>query len=581
MAKRLSISAKFNLLLVVLVVMGIAILGFVYTTLTPISAGFSDYRAQVEKREVLLVGLRKNFGYGGAIHNFKNYVLRWDEKYARRLDKNAATSRTLFSEYRKIQGLTQAERAALDKVEAVFEAYFRMVPVVRQMYQSGSSVKEIDARVKIDDAPAIKAMERLEAYYRQLTVQAVSDLNVRIDQGIKLLFLVVVIGGGVVLLLVQMTKMAVIRPVWSAVDTMREIAHGDGDLTRRLDVSVGRELARFAEAFNLFVAKVEGVVSEVMRSAAAVDESARSVAALAESTNSGVSRQQSEIEQAACAVSGLATTARQVAVGAGEMATTTRDADQRAIEGVAVVQNAIISVQALAQEINAGAEVIRELRQESENIGTVLDVIRGIAEQTNLLALNAAIEAARAGEQGRGFAVVADEVRSLAQRTQESTEEIQEMVTRLQERSVAAVATMDNGRRQADEGAELAAVAGRSLEAITSAISDISLRSTEIADSAINQSEVCETVNENIAEIASEAKSTSDTAAETTRISSEIVRLGNELYSLVRQFKVSEAARTAPYRSPEGALQGAAAAAAGIEQAPIADKSAPGQARGG
>ncbi|MES9872869.1 MAG: methyl-accepting chemotaxis protein [Candidatus Sedimenticola sp. 6PFRAG7] len=539
MTRRLSLSLKFYLLLLVLCLLGLGVLGFVYQTLTPMSADFKEYRSHVEKREILLMGMRKNFGYGGAIHNFKNYVLRGDDKYVSRLKKNQQISRSLFTNYRKLTGLSEEESQALGQIEKVFESYFSMVPVAQKMVAEGKTPVQIDKIVKIDDKPATTGLDTLEKHYRLLTEQEAGDLDADISGAVEWMIWITFIGGVLIIILIQVTRISVVRSAESAVDAMQEIAHGDGDLTRRLSAGSDQEIARFAEAFNLFVAKVERLVCEVVRSVNAMDASAKKLVALADSTDSSASFQQAEIENAARAVSDLATTARQVAASAGETANSTRDADHEAIEGVAVVQNSITSVQALAQEINDGAEVTRQLHTESQNIGTVLDVIRGIAEQTNLLALNAAIEAARAGEQGRGFAVVADEVRSLAQRTQESTEEIQDMVVRLQDRASAAVAAMEHGCKQAGEGAELAAGAGRSLHSITNTVSEISLKSSEIADAAINQSEVCEVVDRNIAQVADEARKTSKTARETSEISGEIVRMGADLHRLLEQFKIS------------------------------------------
>ncbi|MES9936992.1 MAG: methyl-accepting chemotaxis protein [Sedimenticola sp.] len=539
MTRRLSLSLKFYLLLFVLMLLGVGVLGFVYLTLTPMSADFKEYRSHVEKREVLLMGIRKNFGYGGAIHNFKNYVLRGQDKYLEWLDKNMAVSRSQFSDYRELAGLSRQEFEALASIEQVFESYFSMVPIAREMVAAGNTPEMIDKVVKIDDKPAIAGLEVLEQHYRQLTMQEADELDEEIDSAVQWMIWITAIGGLVIVVLIQLTRLSVLRPVESAVDAMQEISHGDGDLTRRLDTKADREIAQFADAFNIFVSKVESLITEVVRSVDAMESAASKLVELANTTNSGASHQQAEVEHAAKAVSDLATTARQVAVSAGETAGSTRDADHEASEGVSVVQNSITAVQELSREINDGAEVTRELYGESQNIGTVLDVIRGIAEQTNLLALNAAIEAARAGEQGRGFAVVADEVRSLAQRTQESTEEIQDMVSRLQERASAAVSAMEHGCTQAGEGAELAASAGRSLHAITSTVSDISLKSSEIADAAINQSEVCEAVNRNISEVAEEARKTSETARETSKISSEILTMGAELHRLLAQFRIS------------------------------------------
>jgi len=193
----------------------------------------------------------------------------------------------------------------------------------------------------------------------------------------------------------------------------------------------------------------------------------------------------------------------------------------------------------LASEVENAADVIDKLRQDSENIGTVLDVIKGIAEQTNLLALNAAIEAARAGEQGRGFAVVADEVRTLASRTQESTQEIQEMIERLQSRSSDAVNVMEQGRSRAEKTVDQAAMAGDSLDAITNSVASINEMNTLIAAASEEQSSVSEEINRNVVNINSLADDSVQGAQQTTSESEALAALAQRLQDLVSQFKTA------------------------------------------
>jgi methyl-accepting chemotaxis protein len=216
----------------------------------------------------------------------------------------------------------------------------------------------------------------------------------------------------------------------------------------------------------------------------------------------------------------------------------TNKADDEAVQGRGVVESTMKSIEGLSAEINSAASVIGELEKESENIGSVLDVIKGIAEQTNLLALNAAIEAARAGEQGRGFAVVADEVRNLASKTQQSTQEIETMIDRLQSGTGSAVQVMMDSQSRAEDSVNQAANAGISLEAITNAVSQIKDMNTHIAVAAEEQSSVAEEINRNIVNINDISIRTADGAGQTSVASAELARLAANLQSLVGQFKV-------------------------------------------
>jgi methyl-accepting chemotaxis protein len=203
-----------------------------------------------------------------------------------------------------------------------------------------------------------------------------------------------------------------------------------------------------------------------------------------------------------------------------------------------VVRNSVNGIRSLAENVEEAAGVIHRLEQDSEQIGTILDVIRGIADQTNLLALNAAIEAARAGEQGRGFAVVADEVRTLAQRTQQSTQEIQAMIEQLQEGSRNAVQVMELGRQRTEESVDLSSRAGTSLDAITSAVSRITDMNLQIASAAQEQSTVAEEMARNINQISEVSDETSHGAQQTEDASQQLSQLASELQTLVQQFKV-------------------------------------------
>ena len=327
-------------------------------------------------------------------------------------------------------------------------------------------------------------------------------------------------------------------PLNKTVDAMNDIASGEGDLTKRLDESGSNEISHLASAFNRFSEKVRVMVSQVSGSTAQLASAAEQMSVITEETSKGVSQQQLETNQVVAAMHQMAATVQEVSRNATDAAEAAGNADAAATEGRQVVISTMKSIEELSSEINSAGGVISQLEQDSENIGTVLDVIKSIAEQTNLLALNAAIEAARAGEQGRGFAVVADEVRTLASRTQKSTQEIQTMIEKLQEGAHSAVNVMSNSRTHADTSVSQAAQAGSSLESITGAVEKIRDMNTQIATAAEQQSSVAEEINKNIINISTIVDKTAEGASQTSTASEELSRLSNKLQLLVGEFKV-------------------------------------------
>jgi methyl-accepting chemotaxis protein len=254
---------------------------------------------------------------------------------------------------------------------------------------------------------------------------------------------------------------------------------------------------------------------------------------LIEQTKIGAEAQEQQTLSAATAMNEMSATVRDVSVNAADAAHSAAEADSEAASGQQIVTSTIDVINTLAMEVDKASEVIGNLESESESIGVVLEVIRGIAEQTNLLALNAAIEAARAGEQGRGFAVVADEVRILAQRTQESTQEIREMIEKLQAGAGEAVRVMVQGKSQAKASVDQAQKAGESLAAITKSVSSISIMNTQIARAAKEQSSVANDINMNISGIAKVSDETSSGAQEATKASEELDAIASKLSNLL------------------------------------------------
>ncbi|MCW8944408.1 MAG: methyl-accepting chemotaxis protein [Sedimenticola sp.] len=330
----------------------------------------------------------------------------------------------------------------------------------------------------------------------------------------------------------------IVKPIQQTVDAVKDIAEGEGDLTQRLDERSKDELGELAGWFNRFLDKMQGVVSELNGVTQDLSVSAEQLSQVSEQTRVGISNQQSQTEQAATATNEMAATVQDVAKNAESAASSAMQARGEAAEGKNTVDESIAAIQSLSVTVETAAGVIGRLEQDSVEIGGVLDVIRNIAEQTNLLALNAAIEAARAGEQGRGFAVVADEVRTLASRTQQSTQEIQEMIERLQSASKEAVKSMDETNAQAKKGSDYAARTGEVLESITSSINQISDMNTQIASAAEQQSVVAEEINRNVVGINEISEHTANGAQQTASASEGLNNLAGQLQRIVGQFKI-------------------------------------------
>ncbi len=330
----------------------------------------------------------------------------------------------------------------------------------------------------------------------------------------------------------------VVRPLRHAVAAMEDIAQGEGDLTHRLEAKGSDEISQLARAFNLFVDKIRDTIAQVTGATSQLAAAAEEMSHISTDTSNGVQRQRSETEQVATAMNEMTATVQEVARNAESAAEAARGADEESSRGQQVVSESVASIDTLASEVEHAAGVIQRVEQDTESIGTVLEVIQGIAEQTNLLALNAAIEAARAGEQGRGFAVVADEVRSLASRTQSSTQEIKEMIERLQANAQDAVSVMEGGREKARVSVDFASKAGEALERITGAVNTIATMNNQIAEAARQQGEVSEEINRNVVNISQVAEETSGSTTQMANASQELARLAADLQGLVGRFKV-------------------------------------------
>jgi methyl-accepting chemotaxis protein len=331
---------------------------------------------------------------------------------------------------------------------------------------------------------------------------------------------------------------SVSRPITVVAEMFRNIGEGEGDLRQRLPVKGEDELAQLAKGFNSFISKIQESVIEVAETSEQLSLSAKDVSAQAHQTLEDSQNQKDRTIMVVTAINEMGATVNEIASNAAQAAVTARDADTESTAGQAVVLRARTTINQLSQDVESVGEVIESLATHTKSIGSILDVIRAISEQTNLLALNAAIEAARAGEAGRGFAVVADEVRNLASRTAASTNEVQTMIDKLQAESGRAVEAMAQSRTRSREGVAAVDEASQSLSGINEQIGMISDMNIQVAAATEEQSTVVEDINRNVTEINDITQRTANTAQAAAQASQSLNQLALRLDTLVARFKV-------------------------------------------
>jgi methyl-accepting chemotaxis protein len=448
-------------------------------------------------------------------------------------------------------GKTEAEQPALDAIDNALknlESLPAKLPEqhIANLQQATDSLKAYRAAVsqfrdsQVASAAALNQMaaqgDILLDVSKKLTVSQTIVRDTDAAHAKDLLLMATVLALAFGLLAAWAITRQIVIPLNQTLKVAERVAAGD--LTQNLISERRDELGQLQRAMQSMTLGLRELIGGISNGVTQIASAAEELSAVTEQTSAGVNSQKVETDQVATAMNEMTATVQEVARNAEEASEAAVAADQQAREGDKVVGEAIAQIERLALEVGNSTAAMSDLKRESDKIGSVLDVIKSVAQQTNLLALNAAIEAARAGEAGRGFAVVADEVRSLAQRTQKSTEEIEELIVGLQTGTQQVATIMDNSRSLTDSSVELTRRAGSSLESITRTVSAIQSMNQQIAAAAEQQTAVAEEINRSVLNVRDVSEQTSAASEETAASSVELARLGTHLQMLVGRFKV-------------------------------------------
>ncbi len=435
------------------------------------------------------------------------YDFQQIESIAKSLVNTALISQIKLTDHRG-KDLASANKSVVDSGEKV--------------HRSGIEIKREDEVIgKYDISFSKSSMEELLAGQIRLSI-----------------LIVLVLLGCILVTVFLLTRTMIVAPVRGVSDSLAEIARGGGDLTKRLPDHGGDEIAELAGNFNRVMEQIASIIKNVIVVTNKVSNNVHNMSSATENTVNSTSQQLRELEQVAAALNELSASATEVARSAGQTAEKTNETSKEAGEGTETVRSSQQTIRRLTGQIEATAEKIQVLKDNSENIGSVMEVIRSIAEQTNLLALNAAIEAARAGEQGRGFAVVADEVRSLAQKTQTSTEEIESIITQLQKAADEAHISMNTSMSSVQETIDTAARVEEALTRIQENVLTINDMNHHIATASTEQSTVADEVSKNISAIYSLSERVSENASVVSENSAQLESESSELKTEMSNFRV-------------------------------------------
>ncbi|GAA0373918.1 hypothetical protein GCM10009092_42680 [Bowmanella denitrificans] len=521
----------------------IATLSFVIYLLITVSTALNNSTMLDQAREVQFPALQSSASTLVQMQKLRDTlssaVTTGDEDAITAASNIAAEVRNALDD---IAAMSADFSADIQKIGGSFDNYYKVAFGLSESMVQGtadfSKIGELSEQMNQSYDNAIGHMATFRDQQQQAFEKAFQNSNeandTLISTGIVMALITTVILFATAFPIVTGIKGSIVEVVRS----LKDIAREDGDLTVRIQTKSQDEIGELVHWFNQFMEKLQTVVKDIVNASLPLSQLAQNLHQLTEETNRTIDVQQNSATHAKRAVDTMSESVASVAQSAALAADAAGEASGAAGQGQKVVDETVQSIQQLADNVRASAEVIQKLETDSNKVGTVLDVIKGIAEQTNLLALNAAIEAARAGEQGRGFAVVADEVRTLASRTQQSTEEIQATIEQLQNAARSAVTVMEKGTERANGSVQTANKAGDSLSVITSTINRITDMNRQIAGATDEQQSVARSIVGHVDEIHHRTEQTSASSAKLASVSRELAELAGNLEAIAKQFRV-------------------------------------------
>jgi len=461
----------------------------------------------------------------------KNFLLRHDPKYYDAAQNISAKAKQYGEESLRLFS-TEESKTLMRELLAQLDTYQQLLTQLKNIDSQSNKAEALALEERMTLAARAADQAGTKSVERQLETMREEVRN-------RELMIVIAALTGLVIGLFSagiITQM-VVRPIQQVVQVAEKIAAGD--LTANLPTDRHDEPGKLMQSMQQMSINLRALINNLTSGIAQLAAATEEMAAISEQNSAGIRQQRDETDQVATAMNEMAATVQDVAKNAEDASACVTESAHQATLGEHVVQKTTGQIKALAHEVASSVQAIIELKDQSNTIGAVLDVIKSIADQTNLLALNAAIEAARAGEAGRGFSVVADEVRALAFRTQESTGQIEKLISTLQQKAEAAVNNMDKSSGLAEETLQSADKAGEAIHAINHAISTIQSMNQQIAAAALQQSTVAEQINRSIFSIRDVAEQSSIAAEQTAAASTDLSRLGTELQHVAAQFKVA------------------------------------------
>lgn len=490
--------------------------GHIETLLNAVVSSSFEYRDSLKTQDVSLIGTEINNSYSELANAIVDVINEMRQKGA------ASEAEDLEATYTDIVDL-------IDGSSSIFATKATQLDAIAM-----ATTKLAAANKNIDAANEI--LTEQVALANKTTMAASAAVDSAVSRGTTQTIIIALISIVVAAVITFFTVTSITRPLSKVNEMLNVVA--SGDLSRKLDETGNDEFALLSKNCNLLIDSLRTLIQSIVSRSTQLAAAAEQTSAVTAQSTTAIEEQRNQVEQAASATTEMSSTSQSVLSSANDALGEIKQADDEAERVKIISERNRQTIELLANEVESASQVINKLQQDSASIGGILDVIRGIAEQTNLLALNAAIEAARAGEQGRGFAVVADEVRTLASRTQESTQEIQNMIEVLQSGAEKAVSVMSTGKTQAANCVTQSEEADKALETITHAVHEAFDRSSQIATAAEEQSVVAHEISENLESIVAIAEQTTAGSKQTADSSSEVARLSEELQQSVQEFKI-------------------------------------------